>query len=118
MEPLDFFLYVLPLAFLVFLLAFLVFHVELGRSKYERRLIKLKKQLKKGAIDEDTYGTISDWIKREEAYKEELENLKKLRDNDQITERSYLRLKELLKGMRQYSTARPSLSTISPSKVE
>jgi hypothetical protein len=118
MEPLDFFLYVLPLAFLVFLLAFLVFHVELRRSSFERRLIKLKKQLEKGAIDEATYGAISDWIKREEAYKEELDNLQKLRESDQITERSYLRLKELLKGMRQYSTSRPSLAVISPSKVE
>lgn len=118
MEPLDFFLYVLPLAFLVFLLAFLVFHVELGRGKTERRLIKLKKQLKKGAIDEDTYGTISDWIKQEEAYKEELENLQKLREAGQINEKSYLRLKALLKGMRQYSTSRPSLSIISPNNVK
>jgi hypothetical protein len=108
MDPTEFFLFVLPQGFLVFLMVFLVFSSEFKRDKYEKKLMKLQKQLKKGVINDDAFKAIGSWMKREDAYKKELQNLKKLRDRGQINNETYNRLKGLLEGLRQYSTARPS----------
>jgi hypothetical protein len=108
MDPAEFLFLVLPQGFLVFLMVFLVFRSEIERSKYEEKLRILQKQLRKGVIDEEAFKVIGDWMKREEAYRMELQNLKNLREKRQISDQTYLRLKGLLEGLRQYSTARPS----------
>lgn len=59
-------------------------------------------------IDKEALGTIVDGMKREEAYRKELENLGNLRERDPINGETYLRLKGLREGLRRYSTARPS----------
>lgn len=97
MEPINFYVIVLPLAVLIVILVSLVLY--LARKEENRpneELKRLRMQLRSGIIDEKTFERMINRRKQERIYFEELERLQTpLRDKN-IDQNTYVRLRKLL----------------------